>query len=161
VVSFLVAYPYGDGLSSLGLLVSPQSHTPMYIVESLSNGKCNMMSSHDKSLSNVIDCWITFMMHKNAQANFTHVRLNVMRQCWDSKFNPPLHKSSWLTRDWFWSNVDFGWNQHLSKHAYVPPQYLHGFCMDGIKLYDTWMISGTSQCLHRKSSLGFIIILTF
>ncbi len=29
--------------------------------------------------------------------------------------------------------------QHLPKHAFVPPQlvHLHGFYMDGIKLYDT------------------------
>ncbi len=49
------------------------------------------------------------------------------------------------------------------KRASVPPQLvcLHGFYMDGIKLYDTWMINGTSQCLHRKSTPCLVIILHF
>jgi hypothetical protein len=53
--------------------------------------------------------------------------------------------------------------QHLLKRASVPPQLVcfHGFYMDGIKLYDTWMISGTSQCLHKKSTPCLVFILHF
>jgi hypothetical protein len=53
--------------------------------------------------------------------------------------------------------------QHLLKRASIPPQlvHLHGFCMNGIKLYDIWMISGTSQCLNKKLALGLVIIFSF
>jgi hypothetical protein len=53
--------------------------------------------------------------------------------------------------------------QHLLKRASIPPQlvHLHGFCMNGIKLYDIRMISGTSQCLHKKLAPGLVIIFSF
>jgi len=134
-VSYFVTNPYGDGLSSPSFLASPQSHTPMYKAKRLSNGKCNMMLSCDKSLCNVLNCWIAFMTHKNAQVHFTRVRLNVMRHWWHTKSGPPPHKSSRLSRDWFW----LLWYFNFLKCAYVPPQLvcLECFCMDGIKLYDT------------------------
>ncbi len=101
-VSFFVANPYGDGLSSPSLLPSPQSHTIMYIAKRLSSGKCNMMLSCDKSLCNVLNYWTAFMMHKNAKVNFTRARLNVMKHWLNSKSSPPPYKSSRLSRDWFW-----------------------------------------------------------
>jgi hypothetical protein len=45
----------------------------MYITKRLFGGKCNMMLSCDKSLCNVLNYWIAFMMHKNAKVNFTCV----------------------------------------------------------------------------------------
>jgi hypothetical protein len=79
VIFFSIANPCGDGLSSPSLPTSPQSHTPMYTTERLFGGKSNMMLSCDKSLCNVLNYWTTFMMHKYAQANLTHVCLNVMK----------------------------------------------------------------------------------
>jgi hypothetical protein len=52
---------------------------------------------------------------------------------------------------------------HLFMHAFVPPQlvHFHGFYMDGTKLYDTWTINGTNQCLHKKLASNFVIIFCF
>jgi hypothetical protein len=54
-------------------------------------------------------------------------------------------------------------SQHFPKRAFVPPQLvrLHGFYTDGIKFYNTRMINGTSQCVHRKSTPSLIIIFSF
>jgi len=147
-----VANPCGDELSSPSFLTSPKSHTQMYIIDRLSSGKCNMILSCDKSLCNVLNCWIAFMMHKNAQANLTHVHLNVMKHWQDSKSTPPPPP----TKAFNCQEIDFGYqgtstSLEMCLHSTT---HLHGFYMDGIKLYNTWMISGTSQCLHRKSTPG-------
>ncbi len=147
-ISSSITNTYGDGLSSLSLPTSPQSQKLMYTSKRLSNKKCNLMLSCDKSLCNVLDYWIAFVVHKNAQANFACARLNVTTHWQDSKFGLPPWKNSWLLWDWFWLSC----TSHLFKCASIPPQLvcLRCFYMDGIKFYDTQMISGTNQCFHRK-----------
>lgn len=50
------------------------------------------MLSCDKSLCNVLDYWIVFMVHKNAQTNFTRACLIVTKHWQDSKFASTLQK---------------------------------------------------------------------
>ncbi len=77
----------------------PPNHTHTCIQAKGSNKKCNMMLSCDKSLCIVLDYWIAFMVHKNAQANFTNARLNVTKHLQDSKFGPPPCENSRLLGD--------------------------------------------------------------
>jgi hypothetical protein len=132
----------GMGYPPLASQPPPQSHTLMYTSKKLSNKKCNMMLSCDKSLCIVLDYWNAFVVHKNAQANFTHAHLNVTKHWQDSKFDPPPCKNSQLLGDWFWL-------PHTSTSPYMclcsttigmPTWFLHGWH----KLYDTQMISGTN-----------------
>jgi hypothetical protein len=101
----------------------------MYTAERLFDGKCNMMLSCDKSLCNVLNYWTTFMMHKNAQANFTRACLNVTRHWWDSKSNPPPCKSSRLSTDRFW----LSWYFNISLNV---PLFHHNWCAS---MVSTWM----------------------
>jgi hypothetical protein len=124
----------------------------MYTAERLFDGKCNMMLSCDKSLCNVLNYWTTFMMHKNAQANFTRACLNVTRHWWDSKSNPPPCKSSR-------SILVIVVLQHLFKRASIPPQLvcLHGFYMDGIA--HGWLVeqaNASTKSQHQASKLSLV-----
>ncbi len=76
--------------------------------------KCNLMLPCDKSLCNVLDYWIAFVVHKNAQANFACACLNVMKHWQDSKFGLPPCKNSRLLGDGFSYHVP-----HISLN--VPP----------------------------------------
>lgn len=141
-ISSFITNPYGDGLSSPSLPTSPQSHTLMYTSKKLSNKKGNLMLSCDKSLCIVLDYWIAFVVHKNAQANFTHAHLIVLKHWQDSKFGPPPCKNSRLLGDWFWlSRTSTSPYMCLcSTTIGMPTWFLHGWH----KLYDTQMISGTN-----------------
>ncbi len=113
-ISSFITNPYGNRLSSPSLPTSPQSHKLMYTSKRLSNKKCNLMLPCDKSLCNVLDYWIAFVVHKNAQANFACACLNVMKHWQDSKFGLPPCKNSRLLGDGFSYHVP-----HISLN--VPP----------------------------------------
>ncbi len=69
------------------------------------------------------------MMHKNAQANLTRVRLNVMKHWQDSKSAPPLTKVPDCR------GIDFGYHGNstspkaclCSTTIGTPPWFLHGW----------------------------------
>jgi hypothetical protein len=58
------------------------------------------------------------MMHKNARANFTHVRLNFTKHWWDSKSNHPFAKLL-IVEGLILVIVVL---QHLLKRVSIPPQ---------------------------------------
>jgi len=64
-------FPCIDGITSYKRSTFPQLQTTMYTTSSLSNRKCNIMLSLDKSLCKILKWCITFIMFMNAHANFT------------------------------------------------------------------------------------------
>ncbi len=86
--------------SILGWIILPQPPNLLPIIHinvykrKVVQQKMQLDVSCDKSSSNVLDYWIAFMVHKNAQANFTHAHLIVMKHWQDSKFDPPPCENS-------------------------------------------------------------------